>query len=210
MKILCVTKHFYPENFRINDFLFALAKKGHKITVLTNRPIYPYTYSFDFKSKLYSHHQGVDIFRIPIIFFGNNILSKIFYFISFITNVSIVSPFLLIGKKFDVIFTFAPSPPTVAIPAIILGKLKKIPNIMWLHDVWPESLNLIGLKNKDFTYRIISKLVIQIYKNCSSIFTQSRSLAAYVSKLKINKKIFFLPVHAENNYLNLPLKKKKS
>ena len=41
MKILVVCQHFYPENFRINDICFELAKKGHKITVLTGLPNYP-------------------------------------------------------------------------------------------------------------------------------------------------------------------------
>lgn len=207
MKILCVTKHFYPENFRINDFLYALATKGHKITVLTNRPIYPYNFPYNFKSKFYSCHEGIDVFRIPVIFFGNNLFSKALYFFSFIVNVSIISPFVLIRKKFDVIFTFAPSPPSVAIPAIILGKIKKTPNIMWLHDLWPESLSLLGYKKSDLFYRIISNLVIKIYKNCSAIFTQSQSLAYHISSLKINKKVFYLPVHAEKNYLNIRKKK---
>ena len=207
MKILCVTKHFYPENFRINDFLYALAKKGHKITVLTNRPIYPYNFHYSFKSKFYSYHEGIDVFRIPVIFFGNNLFSKLLYFFSFIVNVTIISPFLLIGKKFDIIFTFAPSPPSVAIPAIILGKVKKTPHIMWLHDLWPESLSLLGLKKSDLLYRLISILILKIYKNCSAIFTQSQSLKKYISNLKINKKVFYLPVHAESNYLNIKKKR---
>jgi glycosyltransferase involved in cell wall biosynthesis len=207
VKIICITKHFYPENFRINDFLYQLAKKGHKITVITNKPIYPYNINYNFKSKFYSYHKGVDVFRIPIIFFGNNLFSKILYFFSFIVNVSIISPFFLIGKKFDIIFTFAPSPPTVAIPAIILGKIKKIPNIMWLHDLWPESLCLFGLKKDDLLYKLISNLILKIYKNCSAIFTQSQSLEKYISKLKINEKVFYLPVHAESNYLNIIKKK---
>ena len=41
MKILVVSQHFYPENFRINDICFELAKKGHDVTVLTGLPNYP-------------------------------------------------------------------------------------------------------------------------------------------------------------------------
>ncbi|GAB6189649.1 hypothetical protein JCM30566_13900 [Marinitoga arctica] len=41
MKILFVTQHFYPEQFRINDIFFELAKRGHKVTVLTGLPNYP-------------------------------------------------------------------------------------------------------------------------------------------------------------------------
>ena len=41
MNILIVTPHFYPENFRINDFAVEFQKKGHNITVLTGIPDYP-------------------------------------------------------------------------------------------------------------------------------------------------------------------------
>ena len=41
MKILVVCQHFYPENFRINDICFELAKKGNDVTVLTGLPNYP-------------------------------------------------------------------------------------------------------------------------------------------------------------------------
>ena len=41
MKILMVCQHFYPEQFRINDICFELAKRGHEVTVLTGLPNYP-------------------------------------------------------------------------------------------------------------------------------------------------------------------------
>ena len=41
MKILIVTPHFYPENFRINDFAESFSTRGHNITVLTAIPDYP-------------------------------------------------------------------------------------------------------------------------------------------------------------------------
>ena len=41
MNILIVTPHFYPENFRINDFAEAFTKRGHEISVLTGVPDYP-------------------------------------------------------------------------------------------------------------------------------------------------------------------------
>jgi glycosyltransferase involved in cell wall biosynthesis len=78
---------------------------------------------------------------------------------------------------------------------------------MWLHDLWPESLSLLGLKKSDLLYRLISILILKIYKNCSAIFTQSQSLKKYISNLKINKKVFYLPVHAESNYLNIKKKR---
>ena len=123
---------FYPENTRLSDFLCNLVNNGHQVTVLTNKPVYPYNYRYNFKSKFYSNYKGVNVIRVPIIFFGDNFISKIFYFVSFIINGSIFGSFLLIGKNFDILLTFAPSPPTVCIPSIIISKFKNKPTSSFL------------------------------------------------------------------------------
>ena len=46
MKILC-DQYFYPENFKINDLIFSLKKRGHDITILTGKPNYSKTTFFD-------------------------------------------------------------------------------------------------------------------------------------------------------------------
>ena len=40
MKILLVSQHFYPDNFRVNDIAKALVENGHQVTVLTSLPDY--------------------------------------------------------------------------------------------------------------------------------------------------------------------------
>ena len=47
MKILLVSQYFYPENFKINDLIFSLKKRGHEVTVLTGKPNYSKTTFFD-------------------------------------------------------------------------------------------------------------------------------------------------------------------
>ena len=41
MRILVVTQYFWPENFRVNDLVAELVRRGHEVTVLTGRPNYP-------------------------------------------------------------------------------------------------------------------------------------------------------------------------
>ena len=41
MRILVISQYFYPENFRINDLVFSLKKRGHCIEVVTGKPNYP-------------------------------------------------------------------------------------------------------------------------------------------------------------------------
>ena len=41
MNILLVTQYFHPENFKSNDVAFEMARRGHKVTVLTGLLNYP-------------------------------------------------------------------------------------------------------------------------------------------------------------------------
>ena len=41
MKILVVCQYYHPEPFRIHEVCESLAKRGHRVTVLTGLPNYP-------------------------------------------------------------------------------------------------------------------------------------------------------------------------
>ena len=52
-------------------------------------------------------------------------------------------------EKSDVVLTFATSPLFQSIPAIYFAKMKKIPSVLWVQDLWPEVLEDTGyIKNK--------------------------------------------------------------
>ena len=38
MRVLLVTHHFWPENFKVNDLIDGLIDKGHDVTILTGKP----------------------------------------------------------------------------------------------------------------------------------------------------------------------------
>ena len=62
---------------------------------------------------------------------------------SFAFCASLLGPFYC-REKFDLIFVFEPSPITVGLPALVLKKLKSVPIIFWVQDLWPESLSATG------------------------------------------------------------------
>ena len=66
MRILVISQYFFPENFRINDLVFSLKKRGHYIEVLTGKPNYPkgeYFEGYSWKSPSEEDIQGVKNFR---------------------------------------------------------------------------------------------------------------------------------------------------
>ena len=53
MRILVVSQYFWPEDFRINEFVKDFKKKGHEIVVLTGIPNYP-------EGKIFSDYKKIN------------------------------------------------------------------------------------------------------------------------------------------------------
>ena len=74
MKILLVSPHFFPEDFKCNDMAFELARRGHDVTVLSDIPNYPKGKFFDgygiFKRRC-EMVNGVKVIRALVIPRGN-------------------------------------------------------------------------------------------------------------------------------------------
>lgn len=178
MKILIISQYFWPENFRINDFIPELINKGHEVSILTGQPNYPSGKIFSEYTAnpyLFSKYKGANIFRLPIISRGSNSFKLLLNYLSFIIVGCLLSPWKLRKFQPDVIFVYEPSPVTVGIPAVMLGKLKKAPVIFWALDLWPETLQAVGgIKSKSVLW-IIEKIVRFIYNNCALVLGQSKS-----------------------------------
>ena len=152
MHILIFSQYFWPESFRINDVAKTLCEQGHQVEVITGKPNYPNGKISD-GYKLLGYqldiHDDVVIHRIPLIPRGSSRMWLALNYVSFVISGLLFSPWVLRSKKFDVIFVYGVSPILQAIPAIFLGWVKGIPVVLWVQDLWPESLSATGyIKNK--------------------------------------------------------------
>ncbi len=183
MKLLIVSQYFWPENFRINDLATELVSRGHAVTVLTGQPNYPSGRTFPgyrWHSVRQESWGGVRIIRCPLVPRGNGggIRLAINY-LSFALSASLVGTFAL-KDKFDAIFVYEPSPITVALPALLLGKLRQSPVLLWVLDLWPESVAATGAVRSRLVLQLIGKLVSFIYARCDRILVQSRGFIEHV------------------------------
>lgn len=203
MKILIVTQYFYPENFRINDICLGLKEKGFTVSVLTGKPNYPsgrYYNGYSVFNKNFEIWNDIKIYRSNLIPRGNGSSLRLFLnYISFAILSSI--RFLLIGTKFDRVFIFAPSPITVGLPGIVASKFLKVKSILWVHDLWPESIKIAGGITNDVTIKLIDHLTRWIYEKVDKILIQSEAFYSYVENQVVNKsKISYYPFYAEPFY----------
>ncbi|WP_442507035.1 glycosyltransferase family 4 protein [Novipirellula sp. SH528] len=185
MNILVITNHFSPENFRVNALAFAMAKKGHQVSVLTGLPNYPEGKIFPgygYFSRRFETVDGVKIKRIPLIPRGqgrsfNLVLNYLSSGIAF----CVLAPFYC-RERYDVIFVFETSPATIGLPAVILKKLHRIPIVFWVLDLWPESLSATGAVDNHVALSWVRRVVRFIYRNCSRILISSMGFEESIRK----------------------------
>ncbi len=200
MKILIVSQHFWPETFRINDLALELKRKGYDVEVLTGKPNYPggkYYKGYSFWQHNQDTHHGIKIYRVPLIRRGNGSVFRLsLNYLSFIFFASI---FLIFQrKKYDYTITFASSPILQAIPPIIHRKLYKSKALVWVQDLWPESVVAIYNIKKGLFYSFLRKIVEFIYANSDKIMIQSEAFEdAVMSHCKSKSKLIYLPNWAE-------------
>lgn len=178
MHILVVSQYFWPENFRINDLVTGLIDRGHRVTVLTGIPNYPEGRFFDGYGLLCntSHrYHGATVLRVPIFPRGKGGGARLaLNYLSFVLSASVWGP-LRCSDRYDVIFVFGPSPVTVALPALLLKSLRKVPVMFWVQDLWPESLSATGAVTSRLVLNVFAGVVRFIYRRCDRILIASQS-----------------------------------
>lgn len=214
MKILVVCQHFYPEQFRINDICCELVKKGNDVTVLTGLPNYPggkVLKKYKWFRKRNENFNGVNIKRCSLVGRRKSTLMMCINYVWFMIFGSIKALFM--KKDFDIVYVYQLSPVTMAIPGIIISKIKRIPLVIHCLDQWPISISTGGIKKESLIYKLLYKVSRWIYNNATKITISSKSFVKYfVDELNISKKekdLLYFPSYAENNYKNVGYNKNK-
>ena len=207
MQILIVTQYFWPESFRINDLCCELASRGHKVTVLTGKPNYPsgnLNEEFKHSPEKFDSYNGISIVRVPLFLRGQNSAIKlVLNYFSYALSASVFGAWKLRKKEFDIIFVFEPSPVTVGLPAVFLKFIKKNPLVFWVQDLWPDTLEYVGVVKSKVVLRAVGKLVSFIYNRSDLILGQSRSSLAEIKKYcSFSSKVNYFPNWSEDIFLN--------
>ena len=202
LRLLVFTQYFWPENFRINELAQSLTSSGLEVSVLTGKPNYPEGRVFSGYRAIgiqEENYGGVAIVRVPILPRGTKSAVRLLLnYLSFVFSGYLVAPFALRGRKFDAVLVYAPSPLVQALPAIFLAWLKKAPLLVWVQDLWPESLSATGYVNNYFALRAVEVMVGHIYHRADKILISSEAFREPIMRLVRNTdKIHYYPNSAE-------------
>src|SRR5436190_1157447 len=204
MKVLIISQYFWPEGFRINDLALGLRDRGHEVTVLAGKPNYPagaFFPGYGFFRRSRDDFQGIPVIRVPLIPRGaGSSLRLALNYISFAFFASVLAPFRCRGA-FDAILVYEPSPITVALPGIVLRWLKRAPLLLWVQDLWPESLSATNAVRKRWILRLVESMVRFIYRRCDRILVQSRAFSRSIETLGGHpSRVLYFPNSAEALY----------
>jgi glycosyltransferase involved in cell wall biosynthesis len=187
MKLLLVSQYFWPESFGINALASALQERGVEVTVLTGQPNYPDGAVFPGYSAWRirrENYQGVEIIRLPLYPRGARSAVRLaLNYLSFIAAGYLLGPWFLRRRHFDAVFVYATSPLLQALPAVALAGLKRAPLVVWVQDLWPESLSATGFIKNSLVLDLVGGLVRFIYRRSEAILVPSEAFRAPIEAL---------------------------
>jgi glycosyltransferase involved in cell wall biosynthesis len=187
MRLLVFSQHFWPETFRINDVARQLHEAGHEVTVLTGQPNYPGGTVFAGYSALASgveRHEGLEIHRVPLLPRGRaSALRLAGNYLSFIASAALLGAWRLRGRRFDAILVYATSPLLQAVAAVALARLKRCAVVVWVQDLWPQSLQVTGYVTHPRLLSAVAGVVRWIYARSTLLLVSSPAFEAPVRAL---------------------------
>ncbi len=171
MRVLIIKQLFNPEpTAKSLDFANELVSRGHDVEVLTGFPSYPLGKIYPgYKQKIYKREtiDNINLIRVPI--YPDHSASgfkRMLHYVSYAISASLIGLWLV--KKPDVCFVYQGAIP-VAIPAILLKKLRGVPFLYDINDLWPETVEASKMLNSNIGLKIINKWCNWNYKNAGFI-----------------------------------------
>ena len=181
MKILFLYSYYKPENTSgahlADDLRKGLAKAGHTMQIYTPTPTRGVTKEIrrEYKKKKNETdlNGALTVHRFALFGEGKNTLLRAFRYA--ICELQLLW-FGLIAKKPDII-PFGSTPPINGIVATILKKLRKIPFVYTVQDLFPESLVSTGMTREGSLLWKIGNFVSNMtYRNAEHIIVISDSM----------------------------------
>ena len=177
-RILVVTQHFWPENFRINDIVEGFLQDGLEVDVLCGLPNYPKGEWFDGygpHGPWEEHYGTAQVFRAkewPRK--GNTSVNIFFNYVSW--PLYAWAALKRLPGGYDAVFCFNTSPVLMCWPAIRYAKKHKIPFTNSVLDLWPENLySVLPVQNK-LLRRLAQGVSDYLYKKADRLIAMSEPL----------------------------------
>jgi glycosyltransferase involved in cell wall biosynthesis len=207
MNILLIHQYFLEKGdgggSRFNEMTRNWSENGHSVTVLagmvhyaTGKKIERYKGKWTYMDNEF--YPGVDVIRCHVSESYNiNFLGRLWAYFSFVFS-SIWAGLFKAKGHYNIILVTSP-PLFVAITAYVLSRLKRLPFIFEIRDLWPESAIDTGVLKSKLIIRFSFWFEKFVYKKAIliNVLTPAFREKLILDKKVLPEKIFFIPNAAD-------------
>jgi glycosyltransferase involved in cell wall biosynthesis len=174
MKVLLLTQYFAPEigatQNRMAEFAAALAGAGHDVEVLTEVPNHPSGIIAAAYRRRWIYRERGESYAVTRVW----VLARPAK--TFVTRLGFYTTYFLMAlvacasprRRYDVIVATTP-PLTVAAAGLVLARLKRVPFVADVRDLWPEAAAALGELSSPVLYRAAARLARAVYRHASAV-----------------------------------------
>lgn len=170
MRVLILSQYYHPEPVpKPMELAQALTEYGHTVSVITGFPNYPSGNLYDGYRLGLVRREIVD--GIPVArtyeypYHGTRAVGRVLNYLSFMLSAPLGSFF---APKCDAIYVWHP-PLTVGVAAWIIARMRRVPFVYDVQDIWPDSVVMSGLMKPGTTVKILAWLEKFVYRRASHI-----------------------------------------
>ena len=204
-RVLLVAQNFYPEFFKSNDIASDLVERGYKVDVLAGIPNYPegvFYKGYGIFRRRVDKYNGAKVYRVYQIPRGRKpgALRLSLNYLSFaFCSTFWVLFFFLFKRRYDAIIVHQTSPITQAWPALMLGRLRRIPIYTWVLDIWPDSVLAFMSKPRKCISAPLNWFTNRVYRRSKRILISSPGFRQLVNRdYNFDDKIVYYPNWCED------------
>jgi glycosyltransferase involved in cell wall biosynthesis len=179
LHILFLTDNFPPESnapaSRTFEHCREWVRAGHEVTVITCAPNFPKGRVFDgYSNRFWQQEQmdGIRVIRVwSYITANEGFVKRILDYQSFMLSATLAAPFV---RRVDVVVGTSPQFFT-ACAAFLVSRLKGIPFVFELRDMWPESIKAVGAMKDSAAIRFLERIEMFLYRKAARIVSVTHS-----------------------------------
>jgi colanic acid biosynthesis glycosyl transferase WcaI len=198
VRFLFITQYFPPEvgaaQVRLASLARELRRMGHDVEVVTAFPNYPAGSIFpEYRGKFYQRDrwEGITVHRTWVYACMGGGLKRIFNYLSF-TLTSALG--ILRSRRADYVFVESP-PLFLTVPGYIVSRLWKAVFIFNVADLWPDSVQELGILQNGLLLRLARALEAWGYRHATFVnaVTERMKSILLTRKQVPPSKLLFLP-----------------
>lgn len=179
MHILFLSDNFPPEvnapASRTYEHCREWVRAGNRVTVITCTPNFPTGRVFPgYRNRLWQREtsDGIDVIRVwSYITANEGFVRRILDYVSYMVAAILAAPFV---RHVDLVVGTSPQFFTVC-AAFVVSRLKRIPFVFELRDLWPESIKVVGAMRESLAIRMLERLELFLYRKAAHIVSVTHS-----------------------------------